>query len=70
MGHLIESDYYTVAEVSAFLKLSELTIYKYIKDLQLEAVQFGGHYRIHKSSLEAFIQKHKVIKEVQKGYEQ
>ena len=50
----------TVQEVAQFLKLSELTVYKYIKSRQLEAIEFGGHYRILKTSLDAFLENHKV----------
>lgn len=50
----------TVAEVSGLLRLSELTIYKYIKSGMLDAVEFGGHYRISKTSLNLFIENHKV----------
>lgn len=51
---------YTVQEVSSILKLSVLTLYKYIKEGKLEAIEFGGHYRISKTSLETFINNHKV----------
>lgn len=50
---------YTVQEVSSILKLSVLTLYKYIKEGKLEAIEFGGHYRISKTSLETFINNHK-----------
>ena len=50
----------TVQEVSSLLKLSVLTIYKYIKEGKIEAIEFGGHYRIKKSSLFQFIDSHKV----------
>jgi excisionase family DNA binding protein len=56
---------FTVQEVSALLKLSVLTIYKYIKEHKLEAVEFGGHYRIEKSSLDKFINNHRVRKELE-----
>lgn len=52
--------YLTVQEVASFLRFSVLTIYKYIKEGSLEAVEFGGHYRISKNSLEKFITEHKV----------
>lgn len=52
----------TVQEVSSLLKLSVLTIYKYIKEEKLEALEFGGHYRIQSSSLHSFIESHKVKK--------
>lgn len=52
----------TVQEVAEALKLSVLTIYKYIKENKLEAVSFGGHYRISPISLDNFIQNHIVSK--------
>lgn len=55
-----QTNFLTVAEVSALLRLSELTIYKYLKLGTLEAVEFGGHYRISESSLTKFIENHKV----------
>jgi len=55
-----KSDFLTVHEVADLLRLSILTIYKYIKEGHLEAVEFGGHYRVSNSSLEQFILIHKV----------
>ena len=48
----------TVQEVSSLLRLSILTIYKYIKEGKISVVEFGGHYRISRSSLDSFIQEH------------
>jgi len=56
------NDFLTVQEVTEILKLSTLTIYKYIRLHQLEAIEFGGHYRIERSSLDKFIENHKVHK--------
>lgn len=56
-------DILTVQEIAGVLKLSTLTIYKYIKEQKLEAIEFGGHYRVKKSSLEKFINRHKVSKQ-------
>lgn len=50
----------TVAEVAEILRLSVLTIYKYIQEGKLEASEFGGHYRISDESLKKFINTHKV----------
>lgn len=55
-----ETNFLTVAEVSDLLRLSELTIYKYIRLGMLDASEFGGHYRISKTSLDLFIENHKV----------
>lgn len=52
--------YFTVQEVAEFLKLNALTIYKYIKEGRLDAVEFGGHYRISQKSLDLFIADHQV----------
>ena len=46
--------------MAELLRLSVLTIYKYIKEGQLEAVEFGGHYRVASDSLDNFIKEHKV----------
>ena len=56
------NDFLTVQEVTEILKLSALTIYKYIRQHQLEAIEFGGHYRIERYSLYKFIKNHKVHK--------
>lgn len=63
------NDFLTVAEVSSILKLSVLTIYKYIKEQKLEAVEFGGHYRIEKYSLHRFIKAHRVQSKIKNPYE-
>jgi excisionase family DNA binding protein len=60
MSYNDESDFLTVEEVTQLLKLSSVTIYKYIRQNRLEAVAFGGRYRIAKASLERFIEKHRV----------
>lgn len=56
----MENVFFTVDEVSSILKITSLTLYKYIREGILEAVQIGGHYRIEKEALERFIQSHKV----------
>ena len=64
-----ETNFLTVAEVSGLLRLSVLTIYKYIKSGMLDAVEFGGHYRISENSLSLFIEKHKVRRELKEENE-
>lgn len=46
---------YTPAEVAELLKLSRQTIYNYIIDGKLHAVQFGREYRVTEEDLKAFI---------------
>jgi len=62
MSFYSKTDFFTVQEVSHILKLSVITIYKYIREQKLQAIEFGGHYRISKPSLSSFIDNHKVIK--------
>lgn len=50
----------TVSEIAAMLRLSTITIYKYIHEKELEAVEFGGHYRVSVEALQKFLEKHKV----------
>jgi len=61
MSYIIGSNLLTVKEVSSFLKLSTITIYKYIREQKLEVIEFGGHYRIEKSALDAFVKRHKIV---------
>jgi len=48
MDYLIETNFLNVKEVSAFLKLSALTVYKYISEKKIKAIHFGGRYLIEK----------------------
>lgn len=59
MNDVVERNFFNVKEVSVFLKLSALTIYKYIGDKKLKAIQFGGRYLIEKSTLNKFIKDRK-----------
>lgn len=60
MRYNSETNFLTVQEVSALLRLSVLTIYKYIKSGKLSAIEFGGHYRVSEPSLATFIENHAV----------
>lgn len=64
MSFSTKNNFLTVQEVAAYLKLSVITIYKYIRENKLQAIEFGGHYRIEQSSLDQFINDHKVIKNI------
>ena len=60
MSYISQTNYLTVKEVSALLKLSVLTVYKYIRERKLEVIKLGGHYRIDKQSLDEFIDRHRI----------
>ena len=59
MSYIIETNFLNVKEVSVFLKLSVLTIYRYIAEKKIKAIHFGGRYLIDKSSLNKFIEERK-----------
>lgn len=59
MNYSISTNFLNVKEVSAFLNLSSLTVYKYISEKKIKAIHFGGRYLIDKSSLENFAKKFK-----------
>lgn len=56
MSYIVETNFLNVKEVSSLLNLSALTIYRYISEKKLKAIQFGGRYLIDKLSLDKFIQ--------------
>lgn len=62
MNYTVETNFLNVKEVSAFLNLSALTVYKYISEKKLKAIRFGGRYLIDKSSLNKFIEERKANK--------
>jgi excisionase family DNA binding protein len=58
MNGVVQTNFLNVKETSVFLKLSALTIYKYISEKKIKAIQFGGRYLVDKSSLDGLV-KHK-----------
>ena len=59
MNYIVETNFLNVKEVSVFLNLSALTIYRYISEKKIKAIQCGGRYLIDKSSLNKFIAERK-----------
>jgi len=47
-------NFYSVEDVKAMLKISEGTLYRYIKEGKIPAVKFGRRYRISEETLKAF----------------
>ena len=62
MNYIIETNFLNVKEVSVLLKLSTLTIYRYISEKKIKAIPFGGRYLIEKSSLNKFIKERQLSK--------
>ncbi|MBU1144590.1 MAG: helix-turn-helix domain-containing protein [Firmicutes bacterium] len=47
---------YTVDEIKEILKVTQRTLYNYIKSGNLKAVKIGKYWRIKKSDLEEFLE--------------
>ncbi|MDY0345815.1 MAG: helix-turn-helix domain-containing protein [Bacilli bacterium] len=46
---------YTIEEISVILKVTQRTIYNYIKDGQLKAVKIGKYWRIKHNDFQLLI---------------
>lgn len=53
--------FYTVEEIIAKLKVSRLTLYRYIKSWKISAYKFWKELRIKSSDFDEFIKTHKFI---------
>jgi excisionase family DNA binding protein len=62
MNGTIQTNFLNVKEASAFLKLSALTVYKYISEKKIKAIHFGGRYLVDKTSLDKLIFRHRKSK--------
>lgn len=49
------SDFLTVAEVAAAMRLSRATVYRLMRDHELQAVRFGRTYRIPEAAVAEYI---------------
>jgi len=49
---------YTVAEARDYLKISDATIRRYIKDGRLTSHRIGRQHRITETSIKAFVESH------------
>ncbi|ACB54900.1 helix-turn-helix domain-containing protein [Bacillus wiedmannii] len=47
--------FYTVKEFAEMAKISEKTVTRYIKTGDLEAVKFGGQWRITETAVQSYI---------------
>jgi putative molybdopterin biosynthesis protein len=52
----VEEAYFTVEEVADRLKVSHMTVYRWIKAGQLGAYKIGGEFRITERDIERFLQ--------------
>ena len=54
----VDERYATLPEVAERLKVSRRTVYRWIKNGDLKAYQFGREYRITESALKQFLEAH------------
>ena len=54
----VDERYATLPEVAERLKVSRRTVYRWIKNGDLKAYQFGREYRITESALKDFLEAH------------
>lgn len=54
-----KEQYYSIEEVAKMLKVAYLTVYRWIQSKKLSAIKAGKQYRISKSDLDKFTNKHK-----------
>jgi excisionase family DNA binding protein len=52
----VEERYFTVEEVAERLKVSHMTIYRWIKAGKLGAYKMGGEFRITERDIERFLE--------------
>lgn len=56
---MTDEQYYSIKEVAKTLKVAYLTVYRWIQAKKLSAIKAGKQYRISKSELDKFVNKHK-----------
>lgn len=52
---MAEEDFLTVPEVAKRLRVTAMTVYRWIEDGRLPAVQIAKHYRIRSDALDAML---------------
>jgi excisionase family DNA binding protein len=50
----------TIIQIAKLLKVSKMTIYRYIKAGKLSAIKIGRDFRIKQSDFDMFLEKHKI----------
>ena len=54
-----EDEIMTITEVAEYLKISEVTTYKFVQDGKISGFKIGRHWRVKRSDLVQFIEKQK-----------
>jgi excisionase family DNA binding protein len=55
----VDEEMYTPQEVADYLKVDVRTVYRWLKNGEMEAIRFRREYRITESQLRDFIERHR-----------
>lgn len=58
----LPQEFYTVKELADLLRVTEMTIYRWVKRGELAAYQIGRVMRFRRDDIEAFLEKHRTPK--------
>lgn len=53
----MQDQFYTLQEVAEMLKISYMTVFRWVREEKIKAHKIGKQYRIKKNQLEIFINK-------------
>ena len=56
----VPSELMTVEQVAAYLQLNKLTVYKFIRSGELQALRLGRSFRVRRADVNEFLEAHKV----------
>lgn len=56
---MTDEQYYSINEVATLVKVTYLTVYRWIQAKKLPAYKIGKQYRVKKEDLDAFIKSYK-----------
>jgi len=56
----VPSELMTVEQVAAYLRLHKLTVYKFIRSGELQALRLGRSFRVRRGDVDEFLEAHKV----------
>ncbi len=59
-SELMTSELMTVEQVAAYLQLHKLTVYKFIRSGELQALRLGRSVRVRRADVDEFLEAHKV----------
>lgn len=54
---MTELKLYTIEEIAKILRVTQRTIYNYIKEEELPAIKIGKHWRVRHEHLELYLEK-------------